>query len=455
MGSPFQQAAAMVRLATVFLLAVSASAQSATPSCSEGWSQNDMTCYKLFNKTRVTWKTAQYKCAKISQNAKLAVAKSETVNNFIGQLGHEEGWHFNKHGLWLGGRQAPGSEEPAGGWTWVNPIGTGTLISEEGYTNWGLSDPENRSKDPKRAMVTTGADCLIMVGGHDVRISTSFWWDRACNSEEHYMCEEPARVRGEPCQKCGMAERKPMSPKLVRSSPDRIMNGTETEVHEYPWMVRLAKPDPRHDVFCGGTLLNGLWVLTAETCKASVGDIAVLGDHNFLGTEANEFKEKHHKIAEVMTQNKLALLRLERPTDFGHPFVLPACFPSHPETNYGEGMPAIATGWGTTNQAWISPKLQELKMTVIDNSHCNTLISDSVDPIMELLASDMFCAKNENGNTAGVDMGGPLVVESGHRYELVGVTTGEFSRPASMFVKVSSYIDWIKEEMAAYDNVCP
>ena len=41
-----------------------------------------------------------------------------------------------------------------------------------------------------------------------------------------------------------------------------------------------------------------------------------------------------------------------------------------------------------------------------------------------LSASDMFCAKNENGNTAGVDMGGPLVVESGHRYELVGVTTG-------------------------------
>merc|ERR1739838_31610 len=452
MGSPFQQAAAMVRLSTVFLLAVSASAESATPSCSEGWSQNDMTCYKLFNKTRVTWKTAQYKCAKISQNAKLAVAKSETVNNFIGQLGHEEGWHFNKHGLWLGGRQAPGSEEPAGGWTWVNPIGTGTLISEEGYTNWGLSDPENRSKDPKRAMVTTGADCLIMVGGHDVRISTSFWWDRACNSEEHYMCEEPARVRGEPCQKCGMAERKPMSPKLVRSSPDRIMNGTETEVHEYPWMVRLAKPDPRHDVFCGGTLLNGLWVLTAETCKASVGDIAVLGDHNFLGTEANEFKEKHHKIAEVTTLNKLALLRLRRPADFGHPFVLPACFPSHPETNYGEGMPAIATGWGTTNQAWISPKLQELKMTLLDNSHCNTLSSsDDAKP----LASDMFCAKNENGNTAGVDMGGPLVVESGHRYELVGVTTGEFSRPASRFVKVSSYIDWIKENMANYNNVCP
>jgi len=453
MGSPFQQVAAMVRLSTVFLLVVSASAQSAKPSCSEGWTQKDMTCYKLFNQN-VTWKAAQYKCAKISQNAKLAVVKSETVNTFIGELAHEGDWmHLQKHGLWLGGRQAPGSKEPAGGWTWVDPMGTGTLISDEGYTNWGPTDPDNRSKNPNTGMVTTGADCLIMIGGSDLKASTSFWWDRDCNSEQRYVCEEPASVRGEPCQKCGMAQRKPMTKKLMSSSYSRIMNGTETEVNEYPWMVWLARSNPRHELYCGGTLLNGLWVLTAETCKASMGDFAVLGDHNVLGMEANESKEKPHKIAKVMTQNKLALLRLEEPADFGKvSYVLPACFPSHPETNYGEGVPAIATGWGTTNQAWISPKLQELKMTVLDNSHCNTLSSsDDAKP----LASDMFCAKNENGNTAGVDMGGPLVVESGHRYELVGVTTGEFSRPASRFVKVSSYIDWIKENMANYNNVCP
>ena len=119
-------------------------------------------------------------------------------------------------------------------------------------------------------------------------------------------------------------------------------------------MVWLARSNPRHELYCGGTLLNGLWVLTAETCKASMGDFAVLGDHNVLGMEANESKEKPHKIAEVITQNKLALLRLETPADFGTvSYILPACFPSHPETNYGEGMPAIATGWGPTNQVWL------------------------------------------------------------------------------------------------------
>ena len=38
---------------------------------------------------------------------------------------------------------------------------------------------------------------------------------------------------------------------------------------------------------------------------------------------------------------------------------------------------------------------------------------------------------------------------------LLSCSLGKFSRPASEFVKVSSYIDWIKEKMADYDNVCP
>ena len=122
-----------------------------------------MTCYKVFNQN-VTWKAAQYKCAKISQNAKLAVVKSDTVNTFIQMLAEHQGdLIWMGHSVWLGGRQAPGSKEPAGGWTWVDPMGTGTLISDEGYTNWGPTDPDNRSKDPNTGMATTGADCLVMV----------------------------------------------------------------------------------------------------------------------------------------------------------------------------------------------------------------------------------------------------------------------------------------------------
>ena len=125
-----------------------------------------MTCYKIFEE-KVTWKYAQYKCAIISENAKLAVVKSKSVNTFINMLAVHHGNTSNtiwvSHSLWLGGRQAPGSKEPAGGWTWVDPMGIGTLIGDFAYTNWGPTDPDNRSKDSNTHMVTTGADCLVMV----------------------------------------------------------------------------------------------------------------------------------------------------------------------------------------------------------------------------------------------------------------------------------------------------
>ena len=121
-----------------------------------------MTCYKIFEE-KVTWKTAQFKCAKISQNAKLAVVKSKSVNTFINRLARNAGIYWS----WLGGRQAPGSKEPAGGWTWVDPMGIGTLIGDEAYTNWSPTDPDNKSFDPKTQTVTLRAECLVMIEGSD------------------------------------------------------------------------------------------------------------------------------------------------------------------------------------------------------------------------------------------------------------------------------------------------
>ena len=122
-----------------------------------------MTCYKIFEE-KVTWKTAQYKCAKISQNAKLAVVKSKSVNTFINVLARNAGIHWS----WLGGRQAPGSKEPAGGWTWVDPMGIGTSIGDEAYTNWAPTDPDNRSWDLKTETVIRPADCFGMIEGTGV-----------------------------------------------------------------------------------------------------------------------------------------------------------------------------------------------------------------------------------------------------------------------------------------------
>lgn len=43
----------------------------------------------------------------------------------------------------------------------------------------------------------------------------------------------------------------------------RIVGGWSTEINEYPWMVALTL---NGHIFCGGTLINDLYVLTAAHC---------------------------------------------------------------------------------------------------------------------------------------------------------------------------------------------
>merc|ERR1711884_456038 len=56
--------------------------------------------------------------------------------------------------------------------------------------------------------------------------------------------------------KCGLASRQ-----------TRIVGGTVTEVNEYPWQVGLVSKNSDR-VWCGGSLINDQWVLTAAHCTA-------------------------------------------------------------------------------------------------------------------------------------------------------------------------------------------
>lgn len=59
----------------------------------------------------------------------LATITSAAENQFVSSIG-------DLRLYWLGGYQPPGSQEPAGGWTWI----TGEPFA---FNNWDVTEPNN------------------------------------------------------------------------------------------------------------------------------------------------------------------------------------------------------------------------------------------------------------------------------------------------------------------------
>ena len=59
-------------------------------------------------------------------------------------------------------------------------------------------------------------------------------------------------------------------------SGKRMLGGTVTEVNEYPWMAGITSQGLGH-VFCGGSVINSFWVITAAHCVITY--IGILHEH--------------------------------------------------------------------------------------------------------------------------------------------------------------------------------
>uniref|UniRef100_W8C9P6 Trypsin-1 n=1 Tax=Ceratitis capitata TaxID=7213 RepID=W8C9P6_CERCA len=232
----------------------------------------------------------------------------------------------------------------------------------------------------------------------------------------------------------------------------RIVGGMETEVNEYPWMAMLLR---RGDFYCGGSLINDQYVLTAAHCVRGFNKRQVtvrLLSHNRTNGRVSTIDRQldqifvHDGYSTRNLDNDIALLRFTEPLELREP-LRPVCL-SESEKTY-EGELAVVTGWGAVKEGgYIADRLQEVQVPVMSQETCRKSKYGA-----NRITDNMLCAGYAEGgkDSCQGDSGGPLHVSNNDTktYHLAGVVSwGEgCARPNApgVYTRVSQYLDWIEQ----------
>uniref|UniRef100_A0A8C5PUH9 Plasminogen n=1 Tax=Leptobrachium leishanense TaxID=445787 RepID=A0A8C5PUH9_9ANUR len=261
----------------------------------------------------------------------------------------------------------------------------------------------------------------------------------------------PGTLKWDYCDitRCATSEVECGKPKRTqRKCFGRIVGGCEANPHSWPWQISVRTNFGMH--FCGGTLLDRQWVVTAAHCLERSNRPSsyrvYLGIHKETGNEPSKQIRDVEKLFKGPLNSDIALLKLSSPAVLTNE-VLPACLPS---ANYvvADKSECYVTGWGETQGTGKDGVLKEAGFPVIENKVCN-----SPEYLNNKVTSKELCAGNIHGGVDSCqgDSGGPLSCFDGEKYILQGVTSWGLGCAQPMkpgvYVRTSMFITWIETTM--------
>ncbi|XP_075160603.1 serine protease 3-like [Haematobia irritans] len=228
----------------------------------------------------------------------------------------------------------------------------------------------------------------------------------------------------------------------------RITNGQQASSGQFPYQVGLSLKTSAGSFWCGGSLIGNTWVLTAAHCTDGVTSATV-----YLGSTTRTVASVTHTVSSSAIHqhtgyksstlaNDISLIKIPSVsyTSVIKAIKLPAVASSY--STYA-GSNAIASGWGRTSDTGsVANNLNYVRLQVITNSVCASTYGTSV------VTSNTICVSTPSGkSTCQGDSGGPLALDGSDL--LIGVTSfvssaGCASGAPAGFVRVTSYLDWIK-----------
>ncbi|KAI2548226.1 serine protease 1 [Homo sapiens] len=238
---------------------------------------------------------------------------------------------------------------------------------------------------------------------------------------------------------------------------DKIVGGYNCEENSVPYQVSLNSG--YH--FCGGSLINEQWVVSAGHCyKSAIKSkfsgrgceyhrIQVrLGEHNIEVLEGNEqFINaakiiRHPQYDRKTLNNDIMLIKLSSRAVI-NARVSTISLPTAPPAT---GTKCLISGWGNTasSGADYPDELQCLDAPVLSQAKCEASYPGKI-------TSNMFCVGFLEGgkDSCQGDSGGPVVCNG----QLQGVVSwgdgcAQKNKPG-VYTKVYNYVKWIKNTIAA------
>ncbi|XP_060681717.1 trypsin-like [Hemiscyllium ocellatum] len=227
---------------------------------------------------------------------------------------------------------------------------------------------------------------------------------------------------------------------------DRIVGGSECVPHSVPYQVYIRN---FRRPWCGASLLNAHWILTAAHCYIRPKVLNVwVGAHDLSVEESSRQSLRvirairHPGYDYGTTDNDIMLLKVSPAVRFNDN-VRPVQLPGSCSRN---GTRCLVSGWGNTaidGEAYPN-RLQCLDVPILSDAECRASYGDSLTP-------NMFCAGFLEGGKEAcqVDSGGPLVCDGVQR----GIVSWglDCGRPGytTIYTKLCNYTAWINETITA------